>query len=666
MTTIATLAVKLIADAAGFIGTMDAAEQKTQTWSANVSQRIKDVGGSMSDLGGKATTYLTLPLVAAGVAAVNYASDLEETKSKASVVFGEMASDVLAWSSTSATAMGMSQNKSLGAASSYGNLFLTLGLGQKPAADMSMALVQLAADLTSFNNANPEEVLAALQSGLIGETEPMRKFGVNLNEAAVALKAMEMGLVETNVDAVKANGLLLDLEKAQIAYNKALAWYGEDSLQARDAAQTMTEIQQRLDETMAGSTGNISDAAKVQARYALMMEQTTTAQGDFARTADGVANLTKSARAQFEDAAGVLGKQLLPYATQLIQWVSQAITWFQALSPEQQKWIVGFLAIVAVIGPLLVVAGSLITAIGAVIGVIGAITTPVLIVIAVIAALIAVGFLLYQAWINNWGGIQEKTASALAFVQGLIQGGLQFIEDLTTGKLGALSQIWNNTFTFIQGYIQNFVAFWSAIFAAFAAAARGDWYAFGEQMRVAFDTMLKHVASMIETAWANIKTAVSALVTNVTEFFKNTNWGEVGRNIVEGIANGITAAVGFITSAAQNAANAALQAAKGFLGIKSPSTRFKMEVGYQMAAGAALGWQQGLSNLLPGTMGGLMPAGAGAGLGTMRGALASGGRTVVVPLTYQNHSLINVNDEYEAKAKLREIVNAINRENENK
>ena len=62
-----------------------------------------------------------------------------------------------------------------------GNMLVPMGIGRKKAAEMSKQLVELAADMASFNNASPEETLDALRSGLAGETEPLRKFGVFLN-----------------------------------------------------------------------------------------------------------------------------------------------------------------------------------------------------------------------------------------------------------------------------------------------------------------------------------------------------------------------------------------------------------------------------------------------------------------------------------------------------
>lgn len=603
MTTIATLAVKLIADAAGFIGTMDESLKKTQTWSAGVSKSLKNTGGDLTDLGKKSTTFLTLPLIAAGGAALKMASDLAETKSKTSVVFASMTDDVMKWSQNSDTALGMSQQKALDAVSTFGAMGDSAGLSAKDNLKWSESLVQLGSDWSSFYNLNPVDSLNAIQSAVAGQYEPLRRMGIVINDTSLKQKAMQMGLMEEG--------------------------------------------------------GILSDAARYQALYALMVEKSSAAQGDFERTASGAANQARIVQAQFENAATTLGQQLLPYAIQLLQWVSQAITWFQQLTPEQQKWVVVILAVVAAIGPLLIIVGSLVTAVGAIIGVIGAITTPMLIVVAVIALLIAAGYLLYQAWTNNWGGIQEKTAAVLAFVQRIIAGGIQFIQDLTSGKLGAVSAIWVNTFSFIQTYIQNFVAIWRAIFAAFAAAANGDWYTFGAKMREAFDIMLKTVGSLIQTGWTNIQIAVSALVRNVVEFFRTTDWAQVGRNIVQGIANGIAAGASMIATAARNAANAALQAAKGFLGIHSPSSVFEMQVGWQMAAGAALGWENGLDKMLAPTLPGLSPAAIGnvSGFGS-----EGGGRNGSVSVNVDYRPILSLGDEYEANEVLKPMLRSLLRE----
>jgi len=662
MTTIATLAVKIIADAGTFIQTMTEAETKAKTWSDNVSRSMKEIGGNITDFGQNMTAKVTLPILAAGAASLKYASDLEETKNKVNVVFGSMSSEVSKWSQASDTAFGMSQQKALDAVGTFGSMAQAAGMNSEANLKWSESLVQLSADWSSFYNLNPTDSLNTIQSAVAGQYEPLRKMGIVINQATLEAKAMQMGLVETSVDMTKLNGLMLDAEKAQAKYNQAVAWYGESSIQARDAGQSLAEIQKRIEETTAGTTGQISDAARYQALYALLVEKSSAAQGDFARTANGAANQARIVQAQFENAAATLGQQLLPYWTQFLGWISQAITWFQQLTPEQQKWIVIILAVVAAVGPLLIVVGSLITAIGAIVGVLGAITAPVLIVIAVIALLVAAGYLLYQAWINNWGGIQEKTQSVIDFVKMLIAGGLQFISDLTSGKLGWMSQYWNNIWTMILTIVNTVMANIKLYAAAFEAAMSGDWYRFGEIMRQIWDNTWKMIGTLLSLGWDNIKIIFSTAVASVIAFFRDTDWGSVGRYIVQGIANGITNAVDWIVRAAQNVGQAALDAIRGFLGIHSPSTVFEMQVGWQMAAGTALGWENGLQRLLPGTMGSLAPAYV-SDLGNGYGAVsAGGGRTGSVQVVVQHQPLLSLGDRYEAEHVLKPMLQDLLRE----
>lgn len=187
---------------------------------------------------------------------INAASDLSESVSKTGVVFGQSADDMMAWSEDAAKSMGLSKQAALEASSTIGNLLLSMGKAPDEAAKMSRSLVGLAADLASFNNVDIEEVLVAMRSGLTGEIAPLRRFGVNLTEATLKAKAMEMGL--------------------------------SDGKKVLDVS------------------------AKSSAAYALILEQTTTAQGDFARTSEGMANQQRILNAQLDDTSAKLGQQLIP------------------------------------------------------------------------------------------------------------------------------------------------------------------------------------------------------------------------------------------------------------------------------------------------------------------------------------------------------------------
>lgn len=188
--------------------------------------------------------------------AVQASSNLSESINKVSVVFGENAQEIMDWSKTSSTAMGQSQRTALEAAGSFGNLFDALGLTSDQTKEMSIGLVELASDLASFNNITPDEALIKLRAGIVGETEPLRVLGVNLNATVVAAKAMQMGLGST--------------------------------------------------------TKELSDQDKVLARYAIILDQTKNAQGDFARTSTGLANAQRILAAQMENGSAQLGNSFRP------------------------------------------------------------------------------------------------------------------------------------------------------------------------------------------------------------------------------------------------------------------------------------------------------------------------------------------------------------------
>jgi hypothetical protein len=260
----------------------------------------------MSVAGRALTQSVTLPLVGLGLASVNAASDLNEAASKVDVVFGESAASVAAFAETTTEAFGISERAALEAAGTLGNLVVSMGGSQEAAAEMSTELVGLAGDLASFNNMETADVLEKLRSGLVGEVEPLRALGVSFDAATVEAEALTIAL--------------------------------------------------------AAGREEITEADKVMARYNLILDQTGTAQGDFARTSDGLANQTRIAQAQLEDSAATIGQSLLPVATEAVGIVAGlAEAWSELPAPVQETAVkVGIFA--AATGPALLVAGKLSTA----------------------------------------------------------------------------------------------------------------------------------------------------------------------------------------------------------------------------------------------------------------------------------------------------------------
>jgi hypothetical protein len=240
-----------LAQAQAAIKGVDDNVKVASTGMSNFSSKLKNIAGTIG------VAFAGTQVVAFAKDTVMAASNMAESLSKVRVVFGEGAAAVEAWGATAADSMGISNQAALEAAGTYGNLFQAFGLGQGQAQDMSMSLVQLAGDMASFNNTSIDDAITALRSGLSGETEPLKKFGVAMNEARLKTEALSLGLIKSTSEA-------------------------------------------------------LTPAAKAQAAYALIMKDTALSQGDYARTADGTANTMKTLQAKMEDAKVALGDALMP------------------------------------------------------------------------------------------------------------------------------------------------------------------------------------------------------------------------------------------------------------------------------------------------------------------------------------------------------------------
>lgn len=116
----------------------------------------------------------------------------QETASKFQTVFGPAAAGLDARLQEFANTMGLTQAQARETAATLGAMAQGFGLTQGASAGFSEEVLRLAGDLSSFNNIPVAEALAAIQSGLTGEQEPLRRFGILMNDAAVKTRALTM------------------------------------------------------------------------------------------------------------------------------------------------------------------------------------------------------------------------------------------------------------------------------------------------------------------------------------------------------------------------------------------------------------------------------------------------------------------------------------------
>lgn len=230
-------------------------EKQSVTSSKKMSSAFSGIGGSLGALGiglgvGVAVTGLKKLIGAA--------SDTEESLNKVREVFGSAAVSVETFSKTAAESIGASRQEALAMTGELGNLLVAFGFTEAKAADMSTEMVQLAADLGSFNNVKTVDALNAIRSALVGEAEPMKRFGSDVRQVRLDQVAL-------------ANG---------IEFTK----------------------------------GKMDSQTKALAAMKTIMMDTKKAQGDFKRTSDGLANSSKIMESNFKDLASELGEQLIPVA----------------------------------------------------------------------------------------------------------------------------------------------------------------------------------------------------------------------------------------------------------------------------------------------------------------------------------------------------------------
>jgi hypothetical protein len=203
--------------------------------------------------------------------AISAASNLQESMSKVNVIFGKGASDVEKFAASAARSMGQSKQSVLDAAGAFGTFGKAAGLVGQDLAVFSNDFTALASDLASFNNTSPEEAVQAIGAALRGEAEPLRRFGVLLNDATLKQEALNLGIYD-----------------------------GKGALTAQQ---------------------------KILAAQSAIYKQTTDAQGDFLRTSDGLANSQRTLSAEFANIQAQLGQKLLPLMEDFTQSLLSISDW---------------------------------------------------------------------------------------------------------------------------------------------------------------------------------------------------------------------------------------------------------------------------------------------------------------------------------------------------
>jgi hypothetical protein len=374
---LASINIKFSADLTGFSSEMQ-----------NSIRRIGALGKELQNTGRNLSTFVSLPLVAAGAAAVKFASDYNESLNKVDVAFGTSANSVKDFAKTSLESFGIAEGTALDMAATFGDMATALGLPVDKAGAMSKSLVGLAGDLASFKNISIDIANTALSGIFTGETESLKKLGIVMTEANLGAFALSQGITK----------------------------------QVKD----------------------MSQAEKVGLRYNYILSVTKNAQGDFARTGSGAANQMRIFQESLKQVGQQLGAVILPAFTKMITYVNGAIKGFSGLSDGTKTTIVVLAGIAAAIGPVLTGMGSLLTFVPGLISKVNALKTAFGGLTTIITAnpytALAIAVAAVAAGIFLWYSNTQKTVTAQESLnQAVAQG-----NKAAATEVGALDRLYTS------------------------------------------------------------------------------------------------------------------------------------------------------------------------------------------------------------------------------
>lgn len=406
--------------------------------------------GVSTGFGSKIQGLLKPALIGAGLLAtaavgnflkdsVGAASDFAEQGAAVGQVFGTAAGTINQFAEGAATALGQSKTQVLDAAKQFGIYGNAAGMAGEDNAKFSTDLVTLATDLASFNNTSVDDALMALGSGLRGEAEPLRKFGILLDDAT--------------------------LKQAYFA------------------------------ETGEKVTGALTPQQKIIAANASIFQQSAIQQGDFARTSEGLANQQRILDANMANLGITIGTTLLPIVNAITTFMNdQMIPAFDTIFTFIQNNIPTIATFVGVLGGLLAIFNAVRIATGlwsaaqAILNFVLGLNPLVLIAIAVAALTAGIVYLATQTTF-----FQDAWEAMTSFVSGVWETVTKFFSDTFTnigrwftdylikpitdawkaftgffsGAVKAIGDFFKPVFDGVTGFFKSVVNGWITIFENF-------------------------------------------------------------------------------------------------------------------------------------------------------------------------------------------------------
>lgn len=239
-------------------------QQQTKSATSAVEAQTSKIKSAFGKIGKAVGLALSVTaIISFGKSCIELGSTLSEVQNVVDVTFGAMSETINRFARDALEEFGLSETSAKKYTSTMGAMLKSMGFTTQAAAEMSMEMTGLSADMASFYNLDSETAFEKIRAGISGETEPLKQLGINMSVANLEAFALSQGITK--------------------AYN------------------AMTQQEQAM------------------LRYNYLMQATADAQGDFARTSDGWANQVRVLTERFNALKAAIGQGLIAVLTPVIK-----------------------------------------------------------------------------------------------------------------------------------------------------------------------------------------------------------------------------------------------------------------------------------------------------------------------------------------------------------
>ena len=491
--------------------------------------------------------------------AVTMAGDLEQQIGGTEAVFGEFAETVQDKAAKAFDQMGISANDFMATANKMGALMQGSGLDIETSMKLSTQAMQRAADVASIMGIDVNAAMESVAGAAKGNFTMMDNLGVAMNATTIEAYALSKGITTSynEMDNATKVGLAMEMFLEKTAY--AAGNYAKEN---QTFAGSFNTLKAATSNFLSGA-GGIEDVADALVDFGGILVESI---GTMApRVVEGLVSLTETLIPQIP----ILLESLMP---SVLEGAIALINRLVVIFPQILTLIQANLSTI-VNGAILIVE-TLVTAL-----------------IKMAPELLTMGMeLILQLALGLAEAAPDlvpQIINAIILMMDIFNehfddfllAGVQLIMGLIEGLIKSIPDILKNLPTILMAILNFFTA---------------------KKLVSAGLTLLKGLGTGLTNGVPELIKKIPSMITKIINSFKTNGLGafkDIGRNLIEGLWNGISGSFNWIKSKISGWVGNVLDFIKGLFGIHSPSTVMRDEVGKYLAQGLGVGFDNELDSV---------------------------------------------------------------------